>query len=782
MENVSILKTEKKPLKSFIYYISNIGIPQLVSFILCFVFSKANFFGVIRPFAASLYVSVGYSGILKIFAILSITLGNLLFANFYETIRQTLSLILFEVLSHVIFKIGEKNETTFSRSVLAGLIIGFTGLLRGAVQGFHLYDLVVSVLCGILVFSFSFVLSPSSEAFQQIRRKYIFDGKTFFSKAVLLSIAVISLEGVVIWNCELGSVLAGLAVIIIARRKGSSAGALMGAVLGMVIALFDLPASLHIPGMFALAGAMAGITVKTKAMSTILWTAVVIFFSGLSILEGGLTIKYYEALVSGILFLVIPKSIISILSDELAGIRSRTEAIEIFDANKNHEAADKLFVLSKALSRVSRSIEETLSDDEEDMDSIAQWIIEAVAEKVCNRCSMCDRCWNTYFYKTYKLVEESLSNLKIDEKGQPELPSWFKSVCTKPDKFIDALETAYSIYKADKVWRQKIRESRMLLGKQAAIISGGIMTLARNLNETTQRDNEIEERLLCAASSRGMPVSGFRYNTGQESKPSLEVIFDAKNKLNATDLDEMIQENVQKNYIRIGESRRDFMGYSVVRYMKKPRYKSVTGIARVSKENQPVSGDNFAFFITSQGYHISAISDGTGSGRRAEKFSRTTIQILENMLEDGIEISLAIRFLNLYLNIRGENERLATMDICAIDLSNGETSFFKYGAPPSYIKIRQGTEKVNAEWDGDESYAAAHFRPANLSGGDFVIMFSDGVLDAFYSDEESTGIKEFIDNLDTVNTQQMADIILNEALTRSKEKRDDMTVLVTKLW
>lgn len=782
MENVSILKTERKSLKSLFYHLSGIGIPQLVSFILCFVFSRANFFGVIRPFAMSFYVSVGYSGLSKVFAIISMFLGNLLFANFYETIRQVLSLILFEVLAHVIFKIGEKSETSFSRSLLAGFIAGFTGLLRGAVQGFHLYDLIVSVICGILVFSFSVVLSPSADAFKKIRRKYVLDGKDFFSRTVLLSVAIISLEGLILGNCELGSILAGLAVIIVARRKGSSAGALMGAVLGMVIALFDLPASLQIPGMLALAGAMAGISAKTRMMSTIMWLAVVIFFSGLSILDGGLTLKYYEALASGILFLIIPKSIVGFLSDELAGIRGRTENIELYDANKTHEAADKLFVLSKALSRISRSIEETLSDDREDMDSVAQWIIEAVAEKVCNRCSMCDRCWNTYFYKTYKLVEESLSNLKMDETGQPELPSWFKSVCTKPDKFIDALETAYSIYKADKLWRHKIRESRILLGKQAAIISGGIMTLARNLNETSGRDSEIEERLLCAAGSRGIPVSGFRFNSCENTKPCLEVIFDAKNKLNSNDLDEMIQENVQMNYIRIGESRRDFMGYSVVRYMKKPRYKTITGISRVSKDNQTVSGDNFAFFITSQGYHISAISDGTGSGRRAEKFSRTTIQILENMLEDGIEISLAIRFLNLYLNIRGENDRLATMDICAIDLSSGESSFYKYGAAPSFIKMRQGTLKINAESDDSENLTETHYRPASLSGGDLLVMLSDGVLDAFSGEGESIGLQTFIEGLDTVNTQQMADSILKEAINRSNEKHDDMTVLVTKLW
>ena len=149
-------------------------------------FSRANFFGVIRLFAASLYVAAGYCGISKVFAIVSISLGNLVFANFYETIRQALSLLLFEVLSHLIFKIREKRETAFYRSVLAGAIIGFTGLLRGAIQGFHLYDLIISILSGILVFSFSVVLSPSSEMFQQTNLNTYLTGN-FFSKTVLVA-------------------------------------------------------------------------------------------------------------------------------------------------------------------------------------------------------------------------------------------------------------------------------------------------------------------------------------------------------------------------------------------------------------------------------------------------------------------------------------------------------------------------------------------------------------------------------------------------------------------
>ncbi|HHY64381.1 MAG TPA: SpoIIE family protein phosphatase [Clostridiaceae bacterium] len=782
MENVSVLKSERKPLKSLIFSISNIGIPRLVSFAFCLVFTRANLLGVIRPFAAAFYTAAWYSGISKVFAIISITIGNLLFSNIYETIRQTLSLVLFELLSNLVFKTGTRNETAFSRSVLSGAIIGFTGILRGAVQGFHIYDLIASVLCGTLVFSFSIVLSHSAEMFEDTNPRFIIDGKAFFSRTVLVSVAIISLEGVMLGSCELGTVLAGLAILIIARRRGSGAGALAGTALGMVIALFNLPASLQVPGMFALAGAMAGLPVKNRVVSSLLWTLTVIFFSGLSVLDGKLIIKYYEALAAGIMFLLIPGQALGFLSDQLAGIKLRIGSREVYDTDRTHEAADRLYVLSKALARVARSIEETAENDREDDYPITQWIIEAIAEKVCNRCSMCERCWNTHFYKTYKLVEDTISNPKTDETGQPEVPGWFRSLCTKQDKFFDALETAFSVYKTDRFWRQKLGESRMLLGRQAAIVSGGIMAFARSLNGSTGRDTEIEEKLLCAAQSRNLPVSGFRYYPGDGDKPCLEVIFEAKNKLSANDLDEFVRENVQKNFIRIGESRRDLMGYSVVRYMKKPKYKTITGIARASRDNQGVSGDNFAFFITSQGFHVSAVSDGSGSGRRAERFSRAAIQMLENMLEDGIDVNLAIRFLNLYLNLRGENDRLATADICAIDLSSGATSFYKYGASPSFIKTRQGTHKINSESTDPDNVIPAHYSPADLSAGDLVIMLSDGVLEAFSRDGEIMDLQNCIDGLDSSNTQQIADSILQEALARSGEKHDDMTVLVTKLW
>jgi len=781
MENVTTLKSGKSITKYLLNQLSGIKIYHVISFMMCFIFSRANLFGVIRPFASAFYVVAGFSGISRTIAIISITLGNAIFSNFFETMRQLLALILFEVLLRIVLSESARNDSMFARSVLMAFIIGITGLIRGAVQGFHLYDLVVSLLSAVLVFLFSLIMAPGTESLRDNHSK-VFDSKTLFSRTILLGIVIISMESIMIFDCKLSPILAGLAVLIIARRKGSSVGALMGVAMGIVVAIYDILGALSIPGMFALAGAAAGIPVKTRTFAVSLWTLVVIFFSGLSVLEGGLILRYYEALISGILFLLIPKAIVDFVSYELGGMDDMALNISVYHSSRAHEVADKIFVLGRGLSRVAMNIEETIPHDDDDKGAAIQWIIESVAEKVCNRCSMCDRCWNMNFYKTYRLIEDTLSNLKLDENGHPEIPAWFKSVCTKPEKFIEALETAYSIYKTDNIWRQKLRESRSLLSKQADIISGSVIALARSLVDDEDRDFKVENRLLAVASGRGIPVKDFRYHNKKDSRPYLDVLLDGKNKIDTNILDDIIQENVQNNFIRTGDVRRDFLGYTVLRYMKKPKYRTVTGIARTAKETSIVSGDNFTFFVTCRGYHISAISDGTGSGRQADKFSRTAIQMLESLLDDGIETSLAIRLSNLYLNMRGENERLATIDLCSINLSSGEASFYKYGASPSFVKNRYCTEEVITGIGDSDTAKPLHYKPVTLSGGDFVIMITDGIIEAFSLSGEADQLLKFIDSIDTVNAQVMADSILNEAKKRSQGKHDDMTVMVTRLW
>jgi serine phosphatase RsbU (regulator of sigma subunit) len=69
---------------------------------------------------------------------------------------------------------------------------------------------------------------------------------------------------------------------------------------------------------------------------------------------------------------------------------------------------------------------------------------------------------------------------------------------------------------------------------------------------------------------------------------------------------------------------------------------------------------------------------------------------------------------------------------------------------------------------------------AVLTDGDFVVLTSDGIDEAFSGDRVK--LANFINNLKVRTPQELADVIMQEGLNRSgKIMRDDSTVIVAKL-
>ena len=47
------------------------------------------------------------------------------------------------------------------------------------------------------------------------------------------------------------------------------------------------------------------------------------------------------------------------------------------------------------------------------------------------------------------------------------------------------------------------------------------------------------------------------------------------------------------------------------------RFSVLSGYAKAVKETEKVSGDNYSFFETNNGYYMAILSDGMGSGEKA---------------------------------------------------------------------------------------------------------------------------------------------------------------------
>ena len=61
-------------------------------------------------------------------------------------------------------------------------------------------------------------------------------------------------------------------------------------------------------------------------------------------------------------------------------------------------------------------------------------------------------------------------------------------------------------------------------------------------------------------------------------------------------------------------------------------------------------------------------------------------------------------------------------------------------------------------------------------------MISDGILEALPGDDKELVLKEYMEALVYRNPQDLAERILEFAMSFSEENRDDMTVLAASVW
>lgn len=178
------------------------------------------------------------------------------------------------------------------------------------------------------------------------------------------------------------------------------------------------------------------------------------------------------------------------------------------------------------------------------------------------------------------------------------------------------------------------------------------------------------------------------------------------------------------------------------------------------------------------------LSDGMGSGMEACRESEVVVELLEQFLESGFSQETAARMVNSALVMKDREGMFSTVDICSVDLYTGICSFLKAGAVSTFIRRDHWVESISSE-----SLAAGLMQQMNLETssrklyhGDYVIMMTDGVLDALPAGREEETMKEIIMDIREEPPRDIGRGILERVLGYSDYRaRDDMTVLVAGL-
>lgn len=214
-------------------------------------------------------------------------------------------------------------------------------------------------------------------------------------------------------------------------------------------------------------------------------------------------------------------------------------------------------------------------------------------------------------------------------------------------------------------------------------------------------------------------------------------------------------------------------------------YFVIEGVAKAKKEDETDSGDSYLLKEFEKGIYLAALADGMGSGAEAARDSGKMMDLLDKFMETGFHMEKAVTLLNSMMYLQGAKERTITLDSCEIDLYQGTCRFLKYGAAVSFIKRDRKVWKIETGslplgiFSKEEPEEFAY----GMEDGDYLIMMTDGVVDAYETNYRGMSIQEFIGQLDYENPKQMANMLMNMAIANAEGKiQDDMTVIVLGIW
>jgi serine phosphatase RsbU (regulator of sigma subunit) len=170
-----------------------------------------------------------------------------------------------------------------------------------------------------------------------------------------------------------------------------------------------------------------------------------------------------------------------------------------------------------------------------------------------------------------------------------------------------------------------------------------------------------------------------------------------------------------------------------------------------------------------------ALSDGMGQGIKANEDSSLTLNILKELIVNGVSMKSSIQSVNALLKIKNRNDMFTTLDLIEIDLTNADATFIKYGACSTYIL--RNDEIIEVETKslpiGIIPSIELTMQSTKLIENDLVFMVTDGF----------GNFKKILDNsyllIKDDHPQQIARFIIDRAL--EDDVSDDLSIIVLRI-
>ncbi len=754
-----------------------------------FLLGRISLMGGLMPFGIALYAATLGLNLSRILIALAIIAGMLTSGATVQIYTAAVSMLLFNAMN-IPFKKSVSSSLRTAITAFAGVLI--PEILITYLQGFLLYDILKSLLNGFLIFALVFVFKNVLDVMGSTSKRHVLTNEEVLSIAIACALSIGGLGTWALLGISLRNILCILVILVFSYRTGAGNGAAIGVIVGTVISISSNSSPVMVSS-YAFCGLLSGILRKMgkvgSCLGVLMGNAVLTFYTNGST---EVLIYLYEIIVAIILFMLIPNKVTDIVVNKFNKALADRGDKKGYSMRIKELTVEKLNKFSKAFGEMAKTfdeISETRSITEKH-DITA--IFDRVADRVCKDCSLCSHCWEQNFCNTYQILFKIVE--KLDCKGwieQQDIPQYFLDRCERVDDFVKAVNYTYELFKVDMVWRSRISESRGLVSQQMRSMSTIIANLAVELNTNIIFKEDIENNILLELTKKGLRnVEAVVYenkNGNYEIALSYKGCGGKRSCIGCVEkaVSNVIGYKMVKNGSDCGLNTKTDM--CSIKLVKEEIFKIVTGVARVAKDEKHVSGDNYTFLNSGDGKYIAALSDGMGTGHKACLQSKATVNLIEQFMESGFDKDTTVKLINSILVLKSNDETFATIDISVVDLYDGEVEFVKVGAAPTFIKREDYVETIRAASlpAGILSNVELELIHKNVNSGEYIIMVSDGIVDSFKSSDDSiTEVQNVISQMTSKNPQKIADDLMEEALSRCKDKEpiDDMMVMVSKIW
>lgn len=743
----------------------------------------------INPFAIAYFAAMCAEKKSKGLMAFVILLGMLTSADGMGLIKYILlfSLVLF------VDYIQKKLNVGHLTALVMALLCGGLNLLLGAVNSIlasNSWEVFwLSVLESVAILALANIYQWGVRFFLYEEWNKVLGNEELISILVLAATALYGLPREADAIFSVSGTLSYLLVLFMGYRYGAATGAMAGAAGGVLSALSG--GSMVAIGIYCLLGVSVGMFRKIgRICSSMAFFAMgcIMTYAAQNEVIGIVELRAMMSAV--IIFLALPKQVAHVVEKDAGQETDNPFAKEDVRMLANYKIED----FSNAFRRLAKSFEGGEARQREISQEEIERIFEELSQKICSECVNCNFCWDRHYEETSMNIHSILWQAGRDgsvtvEKISPD----FGRRCIHLDSYVEKAEEKMAVAKMNLGWRNRLAENREVMARQMMEVAGALKSFTLDLADAGEVEPECKRHMVEELKKEGIRLKRF---SAKRRKERMEVVFTGCCKgnqcLTKTDISRALSRASGVCMCPGRETRNVLSAEEDTMFFREDtRYKALTGLARVAKSGETVSGDNYSFLELQNGELLMVLADGMGSGEVAYRDSGNLIEVLEHLMEAGFEKKSALRLLNTLFVINYEGRSFTTLDMVSVNLHTGKCEIMKNGAAATFIKRKDRVDTILSEAlpVGVAMEAESDVAVTELEEGDMVIMVSDGVIDGFYGGllpddgEGEDTVERLIENLVCKNPNDMANQILMNALARSsREATDDMSVLVAGIW